>query len=66
MDRIKFREQRFTDGTGQETPAASSFSPCDQPPNVSTIPRDPEEQEDRKVFLPCHYFDYICGTSTGG
>ena len=22
--------------------------------------------DDRLGYLPCHYFDYICGTSTGG
>lgn len=25
-----------------------------------------KELNRRDVFLPCHYFDYIAGTSTGG
>jgi hypothetical protein len=36
----------------------SSFSPCGQPRHMShCLMFTP--------FLPCHYFDYICGTSTG-
>lgn len=37
----------------------SSFSPCEQPRDSSYSPT-PESR-----FLPCHYFDYISGTSTG-
>jgi hypothetical protein len=49
-------EQRKPNNTAHNL---SSFSPCEQPRDcsVSTIP------ESR--FLPCHYFDYISGTSTG-
>ncbi|KAI1159335.1 acyl transferase/acyl hydrolase/lysophospholipase [Nemania serpens] len=38
----------------------SSFHPCDEPLNVSQI-----SQEPGTAFLPCHYFDYVAGTSTG-
>lgn len=34
----------------------SSFYPCDCPPTYSEV---------ATPFLPCHYFDYIGGTSTG-
>ncbi|KAK3369947.1 acyl transferase/acyl hydrolase/lysophospholipase [Podospora didyma] len=36
----------------------SSFAPCGQPRHMSHCPRF-------TPYLPCHYFDYICGTSTG-
>ena len=68
MRNIEAIETSFADGTGQESQALSSFSPLDEPQNVShsqTASRDGEEGSGR-LFLPCHYFDYICGTSTGG
>ncbi|KAK0713705.1 acyl transferase/acyl hydrolase/lysophospholipase [Lasiosphaeria miniovina] len=36
----------------------SSFSPCGQPRHMSHCPTF-------RPYLPCHYFDYIGGTSTG-
>jgi hypothetical protein len=68
MTVIRTQEQTFTDGTGIETPAESSFHPCIQPLNVShsAITMDSNREILRRDFLPCHYFDYICGTSTGG
>lgn len=39
----------------------TSFSPCTEPPNVSHL-----EDGEYTPYLPCHYFDYITGTSTGG
>lgn len=58
-----------------------SFAPQDYPENVSQGPFTDEElrkldeadaAEARccalnktRRYLPCHYFDYICGTSTG-
>lgn len=59
----------------------SSFSPENYPPNVSHVPlseeevtkarnasdpisRDRSTQQSRR-YLPCHYFDYIGGSSTG-
>jgi hypothetical protein len=37
----------------------SSFSPCEKPLDASY------STEPQSRFLPCHYFDYISGTSTG-
>ena len=45
--------------TTQEPAVCTSFAPCEKPQHVSSIP-------DKGNFLPCHYFDYIGGTSTGG
>lgn len=58
-----------------------SFAPQDFPENVSQGPfteeesqrlSDADQAEPRcralsrtRRYLPCHYFDYICGTSTG-
>ena len=58
-----------------------SFSPKPWPANVSQVPlTDIEKQKRKKArddeaktrmlpqtrrYLPCHYFDYICGSSTG-
>jgi Patatin-like phospholipase len=71
MDQIRFFEDVYIDGKGKNTPAASSFHPEVQPPNVSHKPSSSPNDNDQEnasngVFLPCHYFDYICGTSTGG
>ena len=59
----------------------SSFHPEVFPPNVSHVPPSGDEKERVKQYtnhvgkqraklrprryLPCHYFDYICGSSTG-
>jgi hypothetical protein len=71
MDQIKFFEDIYVDGEGDNTPAKTSFHPLEQPPNVShnhssSHNGGDEENASDGVFLPCHYFDYICGTSTGG
>ncbi|KAI1270847.1 acyl transferase/acyl hydrolase/lysophospholipase [Xylaria sp. FL0933] len=45
----------------------SSFHPCEKPDNVTQL-LDSNNLQNRAAytpFLPCHYFDYICGTSTG-
>ena len=58
-----------------------SFDPERYPPNVSQRISQPERRrraeaqangtdevsvlEANRRYLPCHYFDYICGTSTG-
>jgi hypothetical protein len=58
-----------------------SFSPQLYPDNVSQGPFTEKEKNDLSAvadheakyralsnarrFLPCHYFDYICGSSTG-
>jgi hypothetical protein len=41
-----------------ESGLGSSFAPCGEPRNVSHMPTYTH-------YLPCHYFDYIGGTSTG-
>jgi hypothetical protein len=68
MMTIQQLELDYSDGRGVEAPAVTSFSPCIQPLNVchSVISTDSDHQNNHKVFLPCHYFDYIAGTSTGG
>lgn len=59
----------------------SSFSPENYPPNVSHVPLAKDEitkeraardtiSKNRSIkksrrYLPCHYFDYIGGSSTG-
>ena len=60
---------------------AHRFCPEDWPENVSHVPYSEKEKSDldrwpshekhlaldkQKRFLPCHYFDYIGGSSTGG
>jgi hypothetical protein len=70
MNNIRLIEQTFTDGRGEVAKALSSFSPLNEPANVSHIPNttrsDDGENGSNGNYLPCHYFDYICGTSTGG
>lgn len=66
------RNYRATSATSTE-PAASSYHPL--LPNVSATTDaasmngqamdDPPETA-TSPWLPCHYFDYMAGTSTGG
>jgi hypothetical protein len=42
-----------------------SFYPSDFPKNVSQGPRNGRTDVAAQNFLPCHYFDIICGSSTG-
>lgn len=58
-----------------------SFWPESWPENVSQVPYTQNERKQRddahhevargraisttRRYLPCHYFDYICGSSTG-
>lgn len=35
-------------------------------PADHTEPKSEAKCDVRTGYLPCHYFDYICGTSTGG
>lgn len=47
----------------------SSFSPCEYPPieqKGKLEARNPNELEDEQLYLPCHYFTFAGGTSTGG
>ena len=67
MTMVKIIEQSFTDGNGVERPANSSFWPHNQPLHVShTALSGDSDQASRNHYLPCHYFDTISGTSTGG
>lgn len=45
----------------------SSFHPCQKPDHVSHLTNQDnlDNQAEYTPFLPCHYFDYIGGTSTG-
>jgi hypothetical protein len=67
---------RFEEDAG----ADSSFAPELYPDNVSQCPvihdenqrlENAEQTEERtrasktQSYLPCHYFDFICGSSTG-
>ena len=60
-------------------PAVNSFHPLEaRPHNMNepvTLPRgkliipgeiDEKSLQETSCYLPCHYFDYIAGTSTGG
>lgn len=44
-----------------DSKATSSYSPLANPDDS----KQPME-EDLSKYLPCHYFDYIAGTSSGG
>jgi len=58
MEFIKEAEEKLDQEEGVKG-LQSSFSPCKEPANVSHI-TGPYTH-----YLPCHYFDYIAGTSTG-
>ncbi|KAH7269050.1 acyl transferase/acyl hydrolase/lysophospholipase [Fusarium redolens] len=60
MHRIRELELLHPDG-----PAYSSSS-CSWTRNENGIPGVLEESDRIDEFLPCHYFDYMAGTSTGG
>ncbi|KAH7342725.1 acyl transferase/acyl hydrolase/lysophospholipase [Rhexocercosporidium sp. MPI-PUGE-AT-0058] len=70
MNNVRYIEEIYVDGTGASARASSSFHPAKEPLYVSHSPQpsqdDEQEQRSHGNFLPCHYFDYICGTSTGG
>ncbi|KAI1850224.1 hypothetical protein JX266_004082 [Neoarthrinium moseri] len=54
MEEVQKVEKERDEGTH------SSFAPCAEPERVSHL-----RSEEYTHFLPCHYFDYIGGTSTG-
>ncbi|TAQ86448.1 hypothetical protein B7494_g5222 [Chlorociboria aeruginascens] len=68
MNLIRFIEDNHVDGKGNQAPAKSSFYPLKQPQHASHTPSSSDNDDEgiQGVYLPCHYFDYICGTSTGG
>lgn len=68
-------EDRDVDGNAGPFSASivhSSFSPEVYPENVSHVPLSIEDTtskthstKESRRYLPCHYFDYIGGSSTG-
>ena len=74
MDKVGIEERRI------DPAIKSSFSPCMYKPRFSTrytegiesfearlvTETDPSGLSYDSLFLPCHYFDYGAGTSTGG
>ncbi len=68
MEAIGRCEKQHSDG-----PAESSYYPLTPPPKMpeeATTPNMDNAAEgyitDSSPWLPCHYFDYMAGTSTGG
>jgi hypothetical protein len=75
MDKIAYFEKELdkdVEASGKRKLSESSFSPCGYPPrekkkrNGTTVQRAPHKLEDDELYLPCHYFTFIGGTSTGG
>lgn len=72
MDHVCEIEMKHPDGA-----AAHSFSPMEYPSSVSQLHDNDAETRSKRVkdgvqaldpsrrYLPCYYFDYIRGTSTG-
>ena len=63
-------ERQYASGTSEaEGPAASSYHPL-VPLSTATNIRSKAKKDCIKTesspWLPCHYFDYVAGTSTGG
>jgi hypothetical protein len=55
--------------SGERQLSESSFSPCEYPDlevNGELVPRQIDTLEDDERYLPCHYFTFAGGTSTGG
>ena len=52
---------------GHENPATNSYYPVDfrVTPMIDHTTEGGQSTE-RNLYLPCHYFDFIAGTSTGG
>ena len=74
MRKVQQVEESWRDGINPwEGPAHSSYYPADPVQTKSMDSRsDTHPAEDSataislSMFLPCHYFDYMAGTSTGG
>jgi hypothetical protein len=54
MSRIREKEKELAGG---ETNASGDYPWMERPPDTV---------DQSTTFLPCHYFDYVGGTSTGG
>jgi hypothetical protein len=74
MNAVKRKETTWPAGPHEaDGPALSSYHPLSSTQVMATDTRsingheDSDEQsEESSQWLPCHYFDYIAGTSTGG
>jgi hypothetical protein len=72
MAKISYYEKELdkdVETSGKRKLSESSFSPCEYPPrevNGTTVQRASHMLEDEELYLPCHYFTFIGGTSTGG
>ncbi|KAF4946475.1 hypothetical protein FGADI_11113 [Fusarium gaditjirri] len=61
MHRIMVLERTHPDG-----PAYLSRDSIWTTRDETGVPEAPEESDKLDGFVPCHYFDYVAGTSTGG
>lgn len=74
MKKIQQAEESWPEGKSPwDGPAYSSYHPVDPIQAVSTdsasdtqLAADCSTSKASSLFLPCHYFDYMVGTSTGG
>ncbi|KAL8926793.1 MAG: hypothetical protein Q9172_001670 [Xanthocarpia lactea] len=53
-------------GHGKQRSSSNSSAKPTNASGSDTVARDIEELPNSSLFLPCHYFDYAVGTSTGG
>lgn len=69
MDEIREVETKQTPDPTLLNTRLDSFWPSTRPSNVLPTRRNTNDEEitndNEPVFLPCHYFDIICGSSTG-
>ena len=65
MKAIISKEKSFPPGPEAESPPKSSFHPLSSSPMMIMDARA-QAATDTSQWLPCHYFDYMAGTSTGG
>ena len=62
--RPMLNQSSYTDAYVDTTlPPSGSGNPI-EPDDI--VPTPTHEVPDSSLFLPCHYFDYAAGTSTGG
>lgn len=81
IEEIAYIEQRLDENIDVDEAVGHSFHPEKYPKNVSQNLSSHERQQMKAAkknstkkfevlqncrrYLPCHYFDYICGSSTG-
>jgi hypothetical protein len=72
MNKIATFEKELDVGAeenGERRLSESSFSPCGYPDlevNGELVPRQIDTLDFDERYLPCHYFTFAGGTSTGG